>query len=205
MSDADSSELSRTSPRARRQCSGRAAEHASRACAEVSTNAARRPAVERSGLGRGPAGSTRRQGGGASVPHRRQEMLSGPVAGRRDEGSVLPPRRIALQTATSLQSMSAAGEPRRHVARSETAAAAACEGAAERGGAGPAGGSLPGQATCRALRATLSSARPERHPRRSARSSRAMAVAAAPTAPSRVAQPHTHASARRPPLKEAGW
>ncbi|EOD09772.1 hypothetical protein EMIHUDRAFT_438019 [Emiliania huxleyi CCMP1516] len=59
-------------------------------------------------------------------------MLSGPVAGRRDEGSALPPRRIALRTATSLQSMSAAGEPRRHVARSETAAAAACEGAAER-------------------------------------------------------------------------
>ena len=62
---------------------------------------------------------------------------------------MLPPRRIALQTATSLQSMSAAGEPRRHVARSETAAAAACEGAAKRerrasGGLAPRASALPG-------------------------------------------------------------
>jgi hypothetical protein len=72
------------------------------------------------------------------------------------------------------------------------------------GAPGQRGACAQGKFLTEHLGATLSSARPGRRPRRSARSSRAAAVAAAPPAPSRVAQPHAHASARRPPPERRG-
>jgi len=98
--------------------------------------------------------------------------------------------------------MLAAGEDERRVARSETVAAAACEsgrGAARRERrAGRL--SLLGQAPCRALSATPSSARLERRPQRSARAKRSGGWGGRLAVALESGLAPAHVSARRPPL-----
>ena len=97
--------------------------------------------------------------------------------------------------------MLAAGEDERRVARSETVAAAACEsgrGAARRERrAGRL--SLLGQAPCRALSATPSSARLERRPQRSARAKRSGGWGGRLAVALESGLAPAHVSARRPP------
>ena len=170
-SGGDSSELSRTSPRAHRQCSGHAAEHASRACAKVTLHAARRAAErQRTAPWPGRPHACQRKRQARPADGRRCCQAHSPGAGtrktryRRSGGSRCRPlhRRRACRRRAS---------PRQQYARSRMAAAAACEGggaAAERerrasGRLAPRASALP------ASSATLLSTRPERQPRRSAK------------------------------------